>query len=62
LPNPSCKPSKRSDAKVFAVITEKIDQQGVAFRDLARSIAAVDSLQAFIAVFKKQEIAETASN
>ena len=44
------------------MITEKIDQQGVAFRDLARSIAAVDSLQAFIAVFKKQEIAETASN
>ncbi len=47
------------DAKAFAVVTEKIDQQGVAFRDLAKSIAAVDTLQAFMADFKKQE---TASN
>ena len=44
------------------MITEKIDQQGVAFRDLARSMAAVDGLQAFMADFKKQEIAKTASN
>jgi hypothetical protein len=51
------------DAKAFAVVTEKIDRQGVAFRDLAQHIATVDSLQAFMADFKKHEAAaQTASN
>ena len=42
------------DATAFSVVTERIDQQGVAFQDLAKSIAAVDTLQAFMADFKKQ--------
>ena len=42
------------DAKAFATVTERIDRQGVAFRDLAKKIASVDSLQAFMADFKKQ--------
>lgn len=51
------------DAKAFQVVTEKIDQQGVAFRDLAKQIASVDSLQAFMTEFKKQEaVPKTASN
>jgi hypothetical protein len=53
------------DAKAFQVVTEKIDQQGVAFRDLAKQIASVDSLQAFMTEFKKQETAaapKTAQN
>ena len=54
-----------SDAKGFAIVTERIDRQGVAFRDLAKKIAAVDTLQAFMAEFKKQTAspaAKTASN
>jgi len=50
------------DAKAFGVVTERIDQQGVEFRDLAKSIATVDSLQAFMAEFKKQGNAKTAAN
>lgn len=42
------------DASAFAVVTGRIDQQGVAFQDLAKSIAAVDTLQAFMADMKKQ--------
>ena len=42
------------DAKAFAIVSESIDRQGVAFRDLAKQIASVDSLQAFMADFKKQ--------
>ncbi len=59
----SAKMNASPDAKAFAVVTEKIDQQGVAFRDLAKQIASVDSLQAFMAEFKKQETApKTAAN
>ncbi len=52
------------DAKAFAIVTERIDRQGVAFRDLAKQIASVDTLQAFMADFKKQTAAapKTASN
>ena len=42
------------DASAFSVVTGRIDQQGVAFQDLAKSIAAVDTLQAFMADMKKQ--------
>jgi hypothetical protein len=49
------------DAKAFAVVSERIDRQGVAFRDLAKRIAAVDTLQAFMADFKKQRAAATAA-
>ena len=42
------------DASAFSVVTGRIDQQGVAFQDLAKSIAAVDTLQAFMADLKKQ--------
>jgi hypothetical protein len=52
------------DAKAFGVVTEKIDRQGVAFRDLAKTIASVDTLQAFMTDFEKQghAPAKTASN
>jgi hypothetical protein len=42
------------DGSAFSVVTGRIDQQGVAFQDLAKSIAAVDTLQAFMADLKKQ--------
>jgi hypothetical protein len=51
------------DAKGFAMVTERIDRQGVAFRDLVKQLAAVDTLQAFMADFKKQgTAAKTAGN
>jgi hypothetical protein len=57
-----------ADAKSFGVVVTPIDRQGVAFRDLAKTIAAVDTLQAFMAEFKKNagatpaQPAKTASN
>jgi hypothetical protein len=51
------------DGKAFGIVSESIDRQGVAFRDLAKQIASVDSLQAFMTDFKKQgAAAKTASN
>jgi hypothetical protein len=35
-------------------VTDRIDRQGGEFRDLVKRIAAVDTLQAFMADFKKQ--------
>ncbi len=42
------------DASAFAVVTESIDTQGTAFRDLAGKIASIDTLQAFMVDFKKR--------
>ena len=42
------------DAKAFAIVTAPIDRQGGEFRDVVKQIAAVDTLQAFMADFKKQ--------
>ncbi|MGB8365390.1 MAG: hypothetical protein ACLQUZ_16520 [Rhizomicrobium sp.] len=36
------------DASAFAVVTQNIDQQGVAFRDLAGKIASIDTLERFM--------------
>ncbi|HEY0105261.1 MAG TPA: hypothetical protein VGB91_04195 [Rhizomicrobium sp.] len=40
------------DGSAFAVIAQRIDEHGVAFRDRAAGIAAIDTLQAFMADFK----------
>lgn len=37
-----------ADAASFAVVTDPIEMQGVAFRDLARSVASIDTLDSFI--------------
>ncbi len=42
------------DASAFAVVTQKIDTQGVAFRDMAGKIASVDTLEGFMQDFKKR--------
>ena len=42
------------DANAFTVIAQRIDEHGVAFRDKAAQIASVDTLQAFMADFKKK--------
>jgi len=43
---------KSPDASSFAVVTDPIEMQGVAFRDLAKSVAATDTLDSFVASFK----------
>src|SRR5260221_860805 len=50
----AAKMSASPDAKTFAIVTERIDRQGGEFRDLVKQIATVDTLQAFMADFKKQ--------
>jgi hypothetical protein len=39
------------DANIFAVLSSPVDQHGLAFRDAAAKIAAVDTLQAFMKDF-----------
>ncbi|MDE3115346.1 MAG: hypothetical protein KGL26_07065, partial [Pseudomonadota bacterium] len=41
-----------SDASAFAVVTQRIDMQGVAFRDAAGKVASVDTLESFMTDFK----------
>ena len=54
------KMSASPDAQAFSVVSEPIDRQGVAFRDLAKSIASVDTLTAFMDEFKKNDSAVAA--
>jgi hypothetical protein len=42
-----------ADASAFAVVTQNIATQGVAFRDMAGHIASVDTLETFMQDFKK---------
>jgi hypothetical protein len=42
------------DASAFAVVTQNIDLQGVAFRDMAGKIASIDTLEGFMLDFKKR--------
>jgi tetratricopeptide (TPR) repeat protein len=41
------------DASAFAVVTQSIDMQGAAFRDLAGKIASIDTLENFMKDFRK---------
>ena len=50
------------DAASFALVAGKIDTQGVAFRDLARTIATVDSLKSFMNELRAREAAEHAAD
>jgi hypothetical protein len=36
------------DANAFTVVTQRIDMQGIAFRDAAAQVASIDTLQAFM--------------
>jgi hypothetical protein len=42
------------DANLFAVLSADIDQHGIAFRDAAAKIAAVDTLEAFMKDFNRR--------
>jgi len=54
------KPS--TDASAFAVVTQNIATQGVAFRDMAGQIASVDTLETFMQDFKKHHDAGAGVN
>ncbi len=43
------------DASSFAVVSEPIVKQGVAFREMASRIASVDTLDRFLATLKADE-------
>lgn len=44
------------DAEAFAVVTEPIVKQGIAFRDMASRVASIDTLDRFIAALKINEV------
>ena len=47
------------DANIFAVLSERIDMHGLAFRDAAARIASVDTLQAFMKDFTRHRDAKS---
>jgi hypothetical protein len=51
-----------SDASAFAVVAQRIDAHGLAFRDAAAQIAAIDTLQTFMKDFRKHYQAATVTN
>jgi hypothetical protein len=44
-----------SDANAFAIITQKPDPQGIAFKDVAARVASIDTLQTFMHDFRRQQ-------
>jgi hypothetical protein len=40
-------------ARAFAIVTQKPDPQGIAFRDVAAKVASIDTLQAFMDDFRR---------
>lgn len=50
------------DASAFTVVTQRIDTQGVAFRDVAGKIASIDTLESFMTDFKKHYDTAAATN
>jgi hypothetical protein len=50
----AAKMNESPDARAFSVVTGTNEQQGVAFQDLAKSIAAVDTLQGLMNDLRKQ--------
>lgn len=49
----SAKMTASKDASAFAVVAQRIDAHGVAFRDAAARIASLDTLQTFMSDFRK---------
>jgi len=58
----AAKMEKSPDASAFAVVTQKIEEQGVAFRDMAGKIASVDTLESFMKDFESHYAAAAATN
>lgn len=47
------------DAQSFDIVTAPIDARGVAYREIARSIADIDTLQAFLKAYRERYPTET---
>ena len=47
------------DANIFAVLSAPVDQHGMAFREAAAKIAAVDTLQTFMRDFARRKDAKS---
>lgn len=58
----SAKMNTSVDASAFKVVTQNIDTQGVAFRDMAGKIASIDTLESFMKDFKKSYDVAEATN
>jgi hypothetical protein len=50
----SAKMQNSPDGKAFGIVSQRIDLQGVAFRDAAAKVASVDTLQSFMKDFRKR--------
>jgi hypothetical protein len=50
----AAKMSTSKDASAFAVVTQKLDTQGTAFRDMAGQIASIDTLETFMRDFRNR--------
>jgi tetratricopeptide (TPR) repeat protein len=50
------------DASAFALVTQSLDTQGTAFRDMAGQIASIDTLETFMKDFKKRYDAARVTN
>ncbi len=58
---------KTRDAESFVIVTKPVKSQGVSFRELARDVAAIDTLDAFMKAFRarydgKSKPAKTSAN
>jgi len=46
-----------ADASAFAVVTQRIDMHGLAFRDAAAQVASIDTLKTFMKDIQKRQTA-----
>ncbi|MGD0191046.1 MAG: tetratricopeptide repeat protein [Rhizomicrobium sp.] len=58
----SAKMGASRDASAFALVTQSLDTQGTAFRDMAGQIASIDTLETFMKDFKKRYDAARVTN
>ncbi len=48
------KMTKSADTKSFDIVTRPVERQGIAFRNLAKEIAAIDTLEGFLGEIRKR--------
>ncbi len=56
------KMAKGTESKAFAAVTESSDIDGLALRDMAKRVASIDTLQAFMDELKSRAAAKVATN
>jgi len=53
----SAKMKASTDANAFAVVTQRIDMHGMAFREAAAKVASIDTLHVFMKDLQSRQIA-----